>query len=79
MYIISMIPMLPGDGVSITGGDGCTGSLDPSESRSYESGLVQLTYVPRHGWESSAHSGLASPRPLSASVVAGGALDGTPK
>jgi len=49
MYIISIIPVLLGDGVPIIIGHGFSKDLDLSESRSYDSGLVQLTYVPRRG------------------------------
>jgi len=48
-YIISIIPVLLGDGVPVISGHGSFERLDLTESRAYESGLVQLTYMPRHG------------------------------
>ena len=48
-YIISVIPILLGDGIPLISGCKLPCNLHLSESRSYKSGLVQLTYVPRRG------------------------------
>jgi dihydrofolate reductase len=48
-YIISIIPVMLGDGIPIIAGHRLSERLELKASRSYESGLVQLTYVAKRG------------------------------
>lgn len=48
-YMISVVPVVLGREIPLIGGHGGSRHLELTDVRSYESGLVQLTYEPANG------------------------------